>query len=191
MLHRQLRNPLSAVGPFALLLLAQFGCRNEQAAVPPVETTPTSASEHPAEAPPPAIVTETPPVDDDRVISISFSDLKIEIDKGGLFDESMLTPEIEALVGRRISIRGFMYPTFQQQGIGQFVLLQRKDCPFGTPEAYVHHAIYVKLKEGDTTSFTRDPLTVEGVLTLDPKKSSRLGQEYHIAIYRFDEAEVR
>ena len=168
---------------------ASLGCRNEQADAPPIEPTLTSSVVQPTEATQGGTV--SPEVDDGSVKTITYDDLKLEIEKGALFEESLLTPEIEGLFGRRISIRGFMFPTFQQQGIEQFVLLQQKDCPFGTPEGYVHHAIYVKLKEGVSTSFTRDPLEVAGVLSLDPKKSSRLGREFHIAIYRLDEAEVR
>ena len=175
----------------ALLLLLQSGCTNEPANVPTVEATLTATNERPAEVPDVVDADEPLPVVDDRVKTITFDDLKIEIDKGALFEETMLTPDIEAMIGRRISIRGFMYSTYQSEGIEQFVLLQRKDCPFGTPEAYVHHAIYVKLKEGVTTSFTRDPVTVEGVLSIDPKKGRRGTREFHMAIYRFDEAEVR
>ena len=187
-----IRKPWSIVATLALLLFGQMGCRNEQAPAPVVAPTATTlpSLEEPAEAPVAEAAATSPP-DTGRVQTITFDDLKLEIEKGALFDESLLTPEIHGLIGQRISIRGFMYSTFQAQGIEEFVLLQRKDCPFGTPEAYVHHAIYVKLKEGVTTSFTRDPVTVEGVLALDPKKARRGTREFHMAIYRLDEAEVR
>ena len=192
MRFHSIHNASPILGMLALMLLGQMGCRKEQADAPVVVPTMTAlpSAQEPGEDP---VVEEAGRTSSNprRVQTITFDDLKIEIDKGALFDESLLTPEIHALFGQRISLRGFMYSTFQAEGIEQFVLLQRKDCPFGTPEAYVHHAIYVKLKEGVTTSYTRDPVTVEGMLSLDPKKARRGSREFHMAIYRFDEAEVR
>ncbi len=97
----------------------------------------------------------------------SFDDLKFDIEVGGEFDRSMLTEDIKNLVGKKIRIRGYMRPSFQQDGIRQFILVRDNlECCFG-PGAAIYDCILVKMEGEKSTSFSVRPIAVEGVLKVE------------------------
>jgi hypothetical protein len=105
---------------------------------------------------------------DSQAVPITFDDLKLEMEKDTVYDSTLLTERVKELDGRRVRIRGFLYPgVFQQTGITQFPLIKNTQCKFG-PGGQAHHIVLVELKHGLTTSFTVRPIAVEGVLTLQP-----------------------
>lgn len=113
---------------------------------------------------------------------ITFDDIKFDIEKGAPFDRSMITPKIEALVGKRIKIRGYILPSFQQTGIAQFVLVRdNMECCFG-PGAALYDCIVVEMKPGKSTNFTVRPVAVEGTFSivenLDDER--RVGAIFHL-----------
>ena len=111
---------------------------------------------------------------------VTFDTIKFEMEKGDPFERTMLTPEIEALVGRPIRIRGYILPSFQQSGLTQFVLVRdNMECCFG-PGAALYDCIIVEMKPGKSTNFSVRPVTVEGTFSVrelfDPDGK-------HLAIY--------
>ncbi|MEX2111859.1 MAG: hypothetical protein WD845_01655, partial [Pirellulales bacterium] len=92
--------------------------------------------------------------DSGRAKEITFDDIKLEMMKGDPYDASLLTDKIKAFDGKRIKIRGFILPGFQQNGIKQFVLVRdNMECCFG-PGAMLHDCVLVEMVPPAETSFT-------------------------------------
>ncbi len=94
---------------------------------------------------------------------------------------------LKALDGRRIRIRGFMYPTFQQTGVHAFGLARDNQiCCFGrNPKIY--DVFDVVLREGTTTNYIPNrPFDVVGVFHIRPEAED--GKLYRL--YEMDDASV-
>lgn len=119
---------------------------------------------------------------------LTFDDLKFEIEKGGEFKRDMLSEDIESFGGRTIKIRGYMYPTFKQDGIKEFVLVRDNlECCFG-PGAAIYDCIRIKMEPGKTTSFSVRPISVKGKFEIE---EFRLPDGYLAAIFKMTATEVR
>lgn len=119
----------------------------------------------------------------DKPKVVSFDDLAFEMVKGGVFKRSMLTPEIEALDGKRISIQGYMLPSFQDEGIKNFVLVRdNKECCYG-PGAALFDCTIVRMQGDATAKFSIRPMTVEGIFRIDEYKGP---DGAHLAVFRID-----
>jgi hypothetical protein len=106
-----------------------------------------------------------------RSNELTFDDLKFEIKPDQYFEDSMLTEQIKKLLNKSIRIRGFIYPTPRQSGIDRFILVRdNMECCFG-PGAALYDCIYVEMAPGKTTNFSIAPITVEGVFSLQERKS--------------------
>ena len=86
-----------------------------------------------------------------------------------VFQPTQLTDRVKELVGNTIDVTGFIHPgtTFKTKGITQFILIRNLQCKFG-PGGQFHHNLRINMKEGQTTSFTTRPVSVEGVLSIQP-----------------------
>jgi hypothetical protein len=76
---------------------------------------------------------------------------------------------LKHLDGRRIRIRGFMYPTEVESGIKHFMLARDNQiCCFGrNPKIY--DLFWVHLREGETTDYILGrPFDVVGVFHIQP-----------------------
>lgn len=125
---------------------------------------------------------------DPKVRDISFDNIKFEMKKGDPFERKMLTPDIEKLVGSTVKIRGYILPSFQQQGIKQFVLVRdNMECCFG-PGAALYDCILVEMEAGKSTSFTVRPVAVQGIFQVSEFKGP---DGKHLAIYRMVGHEVK
>jgi hypothetical protein len=94
---------------------------------------------------------------------------------------------LKALDGRRIRIRGFMYPTFQQTGVHAFGLARDNQiCCFGrNPKIY--DVFDVVLHEGATTNYIPNrPFDVVGVFHIRPEAED--GKLFRL--YEMDDASV-
>jgi len=122
------------------------------------------------------------------IVDSSFDDIKFEMEKTDPFQRSMLTPEIEDLLGRRIRIRGYMFPTLKKRGLKQFVLVRDNlECCFG-PGAALFDCILVHMKEGETAEYSIRPVAVEGTFNVE----EIVGVDgTHLAIYRLDGESVK
>ena len=94
--------------------------------------------------------------------SITFDDIKFEMEKGEKFNRKMLTDDINDLVGQRISIKGYIRPNNKNKGLKKFVFVRDdKECCFG-PGAALYDCVLVTLAKGKESDFTVRPITVEG-----------------------------
>lgn len=136
---------------------------------PPPPATPLATAVETLEPPPAPQVEIDPDANDDAVIQITYEDLDLPMEPDTLFQEWMLTPRVRELDGKRVRITGFMFAggLFTTRNIKEFILLREKECPYG-PGGQAHHVIAVEFQAGLTTSFTTDPVTIEGRLTLAP-----------------------
>ncbi len=126
--------------------------------------------------------------DKDQLLTITFDDLKVNIQADQLFEASMATDRVRELDGQRVRIRGFLFPAiFQQTGIRSFPLVMNTDCKFG-PGEQAHHVILVEMIDGASTSYTVRPIAVTGRLTLAPwtGPDGNTWALYHIAGERVD-----
>lgn len=118
-----------------------------------------------------------------RIRETTFDNIKFDMEKDEQFERSMLTPEVEELFGKRIRIRGYIYPTLKKRGLKQFVLVRdNMECCFG-PGAALFDCILVHMEEGQTAEFSIRPVAVEGTF----KFEEVLGPDgQHLAIFRLD-----
>jgi hypothetical protein len=100
---------------------------------------------------------------------------------------TMMPAWLKGLEGKRIRIRGFMYPPFQQTGIHAFALARDNQicCFGGNPKIY--DLFDVLLRDGVTTSFLPNrPFDVVGLFHIRPEVE--LGKLYRL--YEIDDATV-
>lgn len=76
---------------------------------------------------------------------------------------------LKQLDGKKIRMRGFMYPTFKAEGLGRFVFTRDTGaCCFG-PDPYIFLRASVKLSEGEKTDYIHmQPFDVEGTFRIAP-----------------------
>jgi hypothetical protein len=151
------------------------------AGAPAVTGAQSSAQQPPAPAPQPA-----PP--DTAVSDISFDDIKLDLAKGAPFTPEALTPRVRELERRRVRIRGYILPSFQQTGLTQFVLVRDNlECCFG-PGAALHDCVVVRMAPGKTADFSIRPVAVTGVFRVEELRGPAGG---HLAIYAMEGLEVK
>lgn len=100
---------------------------------------------------------------------------------------TMMPAWLKGLEGRRIRIRGYMYPTFQQTGVHAFGLARDNQiCCFGrNPKIY--DVFDVVLRDGVTTDYLPNrPFDVVGVFHIRPEADD--GKLFHL--YEMDDATV-
>lgn len=115
-------------------------------------------------------------------IETTFNDVKFEMTKTELFDRSMLTPRVNALLGKKIRIRGYMYPTLRKKGLKQFVLVRdNMECCFG-PGAALFDCVLVTMAPDQTAEYSIRPIAVEGTLRLEELPGGPGGRP--LAIYQ-------
>ncbi|MBX3423533.1 MAG: DUF3299 domain-containing protein [Pirellulaceae bacterium] len=122
---------------------------------------------------------------------LTFDDLKFEMEKGGEFQRSMLTEEIEKLHKKDIRIRGYILPAsvFKLTGITEFVLVRdNMECCFG-PGAALYDCIIVHMAKGKTADFSTRPASVRGRFEIKEFKYPE--SETHYAIYYLVATEVK
>ena len=119
---------------------------------------------------------------------LTFDGVKFPMKKGDKFKRSMLTKKIEDLDGKRVRIRGYILPSFQQKGIKQFILVRdNMECCFG-PGAALYDCIVVEMAKGKSTSFTVRPVAVEGTFAIRPFKGP---DGKHLAVYHLTGLSVK
>jgi len=118
-----------------------------------------------------------------RVLERSFDDVKFEMEQGDPFTPSLLPADVASLDGQRIRIRGYILPSFQQEGITQFVLVRdNMECCFG-PGAALYDCIVVRMVPGTSTNFSVRPVAVSGTFHVE----ELIGPDgRHLAIYSMD-----
>lgn len=164
--------PMAAIAAVAALpLLAAAGCEASRApakSTPAVEST-SNAAQSATAATASAPQAEQPaaaPVVDTAVRNITFDKIKFDLKANADYKPEMLTPEIKALDGRNVRIRGFMFPSFKPTGLTEWVLVRDNlQCCFGG-NAILYDCIIVDMKPGKSTDYTTRPVAVEGTFTV-------------------------
>lgn len=129
---------------------------------------------------------------------INFDDLKFDIEKDGVFDESMWTKRLKLINGKKVKLRGYILPssTYQSKGFKQFVLVRdNQECCFG-PGAAIYDCVFVTMVGENTADFATRPVTVEGKFVLDPETYKYPGGKgpggaSHMAVFRIDGVSVK
>ena len=120
-------------------------------------------------------------------LDLTFDDIKFDMEKGAPWDRKLLTDQINQLASRKIRIRGYILPGFQERGITQFVLVRdNMECCFG-PGAALYDCILVTMKSGKSTDYTVRPVTVDGEFEIEPFEGP---DGYPLAIYRMQGEQV-
>ncbi|HEX3726799.1 MAG TPA: DUF3299 domain-containing protein [Pirellulales bacterium] len=120
---------------------------------------------------------------------ITFDEVKLDLKKGDAYTSAVLTDKVKAIEGKPIRIRGYILPSFKQEGITQFVLVRdNMECCFG-PGALLHDCILVEMLPPATATFTVRPVSVEGTFSIREVKDPTNGK--HLAIYHLDGKEVK
>ncbi len=127
----------------------------------------------------------------DGALRVSYDDLDLlkvlNMDPVTADAATYLPAWLKALDGRRIRIRGFMYPTFQQTGVRSFGLARDNQiCCFGrNPKIY--DVFDVVLHEGTATNYIPNrPFDVVGVFHIHPDVED--GKLFRL--YEMDDAAV-
>lgn len=103
--------------------------------------------------------------------------------KGEPFSRDRLTQRVTALDRVRVRIRGYILPSFQQEGLTQFVLVRdNQECCFG-PGAALHDCVVVRMRPGKTATFSIRPVAVAGTFRVEELKGP---DGRHLAIYALD-----
>ncbi len=151
-----------------------------QGPAPPPATSPAPVSSEPAPAT--AAEVKLPDPDASGYIEATFDDLKFEMTKTELFDRAMLTPKVNALMGKKIRVRGYIFPTLRKTGLNRIVLVRdNMECCFG-PGAALFDCILVTMAPGKTAEYTIRPVAVEGTIRLEELQGGPDGRP--LAIYQ-------
>ena len=103
-------------------------------------------------------------------------------------DAAEYFPEwLNALNGKSIRIRGFMYPTFEATGLTVFTLARDNGICCFVRQPKIYDIIAVKLADGVTSDYIEGrPFDVEGVLRIEPQADEK--DLYRL--YRIEDARV-
>jgi len=161
---------------------------------PAAEVVPASAELPAAPAPSPsgaptlpasesaAAEVKLPDPDASGYIETTFDDLKFEMTKTELFDRAMLTPKVNALMDKKIRVRGYIFPTLRKTGLNRIVLVRdNMECCFG-PGAALFDCILVTMAPGKTAEYSIRPVAVEGTIRLEELQGGPDGRP--LAIYQ-------
>jgi hypothetical protein len=173
------------------MLLGFAGCGGAPVAttaVPAVDVAaPSSAAEPRPGDPRPATPAQAEP-HGAPPLEITFDDIKLDMQKGDPFTRDLLPRRVTDLERRRVRIRGYILPSYQQSGIEQFVLVRdNQECCFG-PGAALHDCVVVRMRPGKSTTFSIRPVAVAGTFRVEELRGP---DARHLAIYALDGEEVR
>ncbi len=175
----------SAARPTASEPVSSPPATSSQPASPAPAESPAPASDVPPPAttePSTAQEVKLPDPDASGYIETTFDDLKFEMTKTELFDRAMLTPKVNALMGKKIRVRGYIFPTLRKTGLNRIVLVRdNMECCFG-PGAALFDCILVTMAPGKTAEYTIRPVAVEGTIRLDELQGGPDGRP--LAIYQ-------
>jgi hypothetical protein len=121
----------------------------------------------------------------DGALRLTYDDLDLEKIlnmKKAVVEAPKLMPEwMKDLDGKKVRLRGYMLPTFEQDGIGRFILCRDTGaCCFG-PNPTIYYLVEVTMKPGTTTSYIENrPFDVEGTFKIDLQAIPETGEVYKI-----------
>lgn len=107
---------------------------------------------------------------------ISFRDIDLrewlKVQKSTQATVDQLPAKVRQFAGSRIAIRGYMFPSFEESGISNFVLASDLDVTDFGRNPVVSDLIAVQVRRGAEARFTqREQICVSGRFALEPKYS--------------------
>lgn len=95
---------------------------------------------------------------------------------------NLLPSWLKGLEGKRVRVRGFMYPPFEETGIRVFVLARDNQiCCFGR-DPKVYDLVKIVMREGESTNYIQNrPFDVVGIFQIRPdEEDGKLLQLYQM-----------
>lgn len=192
--------PVSALAPLnvvdgadvrALMNVAKPEIKIEQASVSTADPKPASDSAPPVHKVE-LLVKEKTFRPEKGALRVSFDDLDLlkVLNMEPVTDnaEELMPDWLHGLSGKKIRLRGFMYPTYETEGIERFVLARDNQiCCFGR-DPKVYDLVQVNMKTGKTTNYIPAVRSFDVVGTFQIKMMSEDGKPY--GLYFIDQAEV-
>lgn len=125
-------------------------------------------------------------------VRLSFDDLDLLkiLNMEPVVDNAVeLMPDwLRAINGRAVRLRGFMYPTYEAEGIERFVLARDNQiCCFGR-DPKIYDLVQVDMKEGKSTNYIPPTRAFDVVGKLKIEMQSQDGKPY--GLYSIEQAEV-
>jgi hypothetical protein len=119
--------------------------------------------------------------------TIRWDEIDLPLGPEAKFEPWMLTTFLRDLDGRNVRIVGYMYgDLFQPTNIREFKLVRHSDCQFGAA-GHPGHLIFIELTDSLRTSFTTEPIAVEGTFHIRPFTGPD-GRTW--ALYRMDVTKI-
>ena len=180
---------LVALVGLAALACGSVGCGQSVSPLPdasavanrPAAGSPPAKDEPPADAAPqPAIARE-----------LKWEEIDLPLGSDARLQPWMITTAIKGLDGRPVRITGYMYgDLFQTTNVREFKLIRHVDCQFGAV-GHPAHLIFIELVGDLRTSFTTEPVTVEGTFHIRPFSGpdGRTWALYHIDVTKIEASE--
>ncbi|MFO1019641.1 MAG: DUF3299 domain-containing protein [Planctomycetales bacterium] len=167
----------------------------------PPKTTPAPAAKDSKPAQPSApednevrlLVKEKTFKNEGKVLRVSYDDIDLikvlNLKKPTPNVMDLMPGWLKSLEGKRVRMRGFMYPPYQQEGIDHFVFCRDTGaCCFG-PNPIVYYMIDVRMKPGTTTDYIENrPFDVEGTFRIKTAVLEGTGEVYEL--YHLEQASV-
>jgi hypothetical protein len=133
-----------------------------------------------------------PTIKDSDAVRVSYDDLDLEKILNIIRPPTNIADHfpdwLKQLDGKKIRMRGFMWPPFKAEGLTSFVFTRDTgECCFG-PDPYIFLRAKVKLADGEKTDFIQlTPFDVEGTFRIAPlaDDDNKLWQ-----LYLIDDAKV-
>lgn len=127
-----------------------------------------------------------------QVVDIELDELAVSFSRKEPFTLEKVPQSIRKLTDRRIRIRGYMFPTFEETGIVEFILngeTKANVAGFGAGLDYIpiHYLIDVSLREGIDVEYTSEPFIIEGIFSIEPDFSN--GEL--MILFRIDDATLK
>ncbi len=120
--------------------------------------------------------------------TLKWEEIDLPLGAAEKFQPWMLNTAVQALDGRTVRITGYMYgDVFQPTNIREFKLVRHVDCEFGAV-GHPAHLIFIELEGKLRTSFTTEPVTVEGTFHIRPftGPDGRTWALYHMDVTKIE-----
>jgi hypothetical protein len=108
-----------------------------------------------------------------QAIDVDLDELAVSLGRSETFSLDKVPRTIRLLHNRKIRIRGYMLPAFEETGITEFTFngeTRSKACSWAANLNYVplHYYIDVRLLEGHRVDHSFEPFEVEGIFRIEP-----------------------
>ena len=164
-----------------------LGCGRPASPLPAAVASRPAAGSPPAKDEPPAAAAPQPA----STRELKWEEIDLPLGSDARLQPWMISTAIKALDARPVRITGFMYgDLFQTTNVREFKLIRHVDCQFGAV-GHPAHLIFIELVGDLRTSFTTEPVTVEGTFHIRPFSGpdGRTWALYHMDVTKIEASE--